>query len=578
MQPVLAPFRSPTRWASLLGLLLTAGVLLRALPVAEVEGIDPATWTAILPPLVAVLVAMVFRQLVVALVVGVLVGAFLAHGLSPVAALSQGVGDFLLGPLLDGFNLRIIGFTLVLVAAVHVMAVGGGHAGIVAFVRARARSARATRTSTGLLGLLFFFDDYANAVVVGSTMRPLTDRMRISREKLAYLVDSTAAPVAGLALISTWIAFEVGLLQDLTSGPPVGVDGYSAFVAALPFRFYCFTALMFVFVSSAMGRDFGPMFRAEARAALTGAVLSASAQPLAPVNDAAPAPGIAPRAANTLVPLAVVLALVVGGMLVLGRGAVEEAGLAFRLTDPVVWRLAFGDADSSVVLLAAALGGLVCAGAMSLQHGVPVRAVGVAVGRGMRSMVLAITILVLAWGLKEVCESLNTAAWLIGVTGADFPLQWLPLVTFALAGVIAFATGTSWGTMGILLPVVVPLAIALGGAEPAGLVFLWMTIAAVLDGAIFGDHCSPISDTTVLSSIASGCDHLEHVRTQAPYALAAMVLASALGYTAVAAGVSPILALVLILGSTLLLFRFAGRPLPTADEVPSASSDPSANA
>ncbi|TVQ96249.1 MAG: Na+/H+ antiporter NhaC family protein [Deltaproteobacteria bacterium] len=564
MIPSLEPFRSPRRWAIFLGVTGALALIAWALPTRPVEGVDPGAWTSILPPVLAVAAAIAFRQLVLALVLAVVLGSFLAFGPSPVAALGSGTSTFLLDNVTDGFNLRIIAFTLILVGAVHVMARAGGHAGIVAFVQARARSARSTRTSTGLLGLLFFFDDYANSVVVGTTMRPLTDRMRISREKLAFLVDSTAAPVAGLALVSTWIAFEVGLLQDLVAGPPLHMDGYSAFVASLPFRFYCFTALLFVFTSSLSGRDFGPMRRAEERALRTGAVAAPDARPLAPVDDrhAGPAPGIEPAARNTLVPLAVLLTLVIGGMLIQGRGALEDAAIAFSLLDPAVWRLTFGAADSSVVLLHASIGGLLTAMALAVLHGLPPSAALAAFGRGVRTMGLAIVILVLAWAIKGVCDELQTAGWLIAITGGELPLVWLPLITFALAAVTAFATGTSWGTMGILLPVVVPLALALGAHSGPSLFLLFMTIAAVLDGAIFGDHCSPISDTTVLSSIASGCDHIDHVRTQAPYALAAMALAALIGYTGVAMGLPPLYSLPLLLGATMALFLLLGRPLP----------------
>jgi len=446
---------------------------------------------------------------------------------------------------------------------VNVTSRSGGNQGMVDAVARLARSRRSTRVATGLMGLAIFFDDYANSVVVGTTMRRLTDRWRISREKLAYLVDSTAAPIAGVALISTWIAYEVGLFAEVGSEIGLPETGYQLFLAVLPYRFYCLGALAVVFVGAGSGRDFGPMLRAERRAAETGEVHGPDASPMGGRSlDATRPPDDAPRRwVNAVVPIAVVLVSVMGGMLWSGRHAVAEAGVAFDVLDGKTWRLAFGGADSAQVLLAASIvGSLVAIGLAMGQRILSFRDAGVAWLRTFPAMSETVGVLILAWGIKSVCLELGTDRFILSVLGDGVPLTVLPLVVFLLAAVIAFATGTSFGTMGILLPVALPLAHAIAGGETP--VELYLVGAAVLDGAIFGDHCSPISDTTVLSSAATGCDHLDHVRTQTPYAVTGMLLAAVAGYLALALGAPTWLPYPLIPLGALAVFFTIGRQTP----------------
>jgi len=407
---------------------------------------------------------------------------------------------------------------------------------------------------TGLLGISIFFDDYANTLIVGNTMRPVTDRLRISREKLAYIVDSTAAPISCLAFVTTWIGYEVGLVGTAIEGIEGFNQGaYSVFLNSIPYSFYPLLALFFVFVVAFSRRDFGPMYDAEKRARETGEVLGKEAK----VDEAAsegeelkPPEGTENRAYNAVIPIVVLVATVLAGLYATGSAAVgPDAGL----------RKIIGEADSYAALMWGSLLGVLTAAALSLGQGIlDLEQTVDAWYEGLKSMLFAMIILVLAWGLSNITEVLHTADYLVSILGEWLPAGVVPGIIFVLAAATAFATGSSWGTMGILMPLVIPLAwgvLAADGlhTEAEYHHIIYSAVSAVLAGAVWGDHCSPISDTTILSSMASQCDHIEHVRTQLPYALFAGGIAIALGTLPAGFGVAwwlclPIGALALIAG------------------------------
>lgn len=512
------------------------------------------SWTSVLPALLAVLLAIFFRSLVPALIAAVVLGGVLATG-ELVSGSAQAV-SYVTTSVTGAFNLYIIAFTVALVGMVQVVTRAGGVRGVLNVVSRFATDARGTRVATALMGLAIFFDDYANTIVVGTTMRPLTDAKRISREKLAYLVDSTSAPIAGLAVISTWIGYEVGIFDELSRQLALGRSGYDIFFEVMPLRFYCIATLMFVFVNAWTGRDFGPMLKAERRAA-AGEVIREGAKPLAAAGHhvTQPVEGKPHRWQLAVIPVVTVLGSVFLAMwwsgwsngdvtipsLLDAPGRVPGAFLS-SLPDMLTmeaWRNAFSGADNAKALFwSSVLGSLV---AIALAVGSRTLALGDALKTWLAAipaMWLAIAILVMAWSLRAVCDDLGTSIYLMGAVQDLITPLLLPLLTFLLAAVVAFATGTSWGTMGILLPAIIPLAVLATAQEPSGGLLVMLCFGAVLDGAIFGDHCSPISDTTVMSSIASASDHLDHVRTQLPYAMVAMVIAGGIGYLGVAGGLS----------------------------------------
>ena len=534
-------------------------------PVVVEQAQRVGDWASVLPPVVAIIAALFLRKIVVAMAAGVWLGAVIAAGYAPLVGSWEAaavVGE----NLADPFHLHIIGFTFALVGMVHVIIRMGGMAGVLEVVSRLAKTARSTRIATALMGFLVFFDDYANTIVVGSTMRPLSDAKKISREKLAYLVDSTAAPVAGLAIISTWIGYEVGLFEDLAEQLQLGMSGYEIFLGILPFRFYCIFALALVLWNVFQSRDFGPMLRAEKRASSTGHLLRVGAVPLTRESflKIGPREGIAHRWYNAVIPIAAVLIATLGGVFWLGHLPTLDPG-----TSPVgevfswqAWQSAFSNADAALVLFwSSVLGSAV---AMGLSLAQRLLSVGEAVKSWLQtvpSMWLAVAVLLLAWSIRTVCDDLGTSIYLVGLLEGLITLTMIPLITFLLAAMVAFATGTSWGAMGILIPTMIPVAAQLGDGSPHSMVILMLCFAAVLDGAIYGDHCSPISDTTILSSVAAGSDHVDHVRTQAPYATLAMVVAACVGYVGVAMGLSPWLALGLGIAGLGVVLRVVGRPI-----------------
>ncbi|AKU90042.1 Na+/H+ antiporter NhaC family protein [Vulgatibacter incomptus] len=498
-------------------------------PIDVVQTHAPIRPWSVLPPLVAIVLAFATGRLVLSLLSSILLGAALAVGLDPWGMVVRtAVGYGWEATFSQGEKIWIFVFTTALVGLVGLATKAGGIQGVVDRITRVAKGPRSAQFVTYLLGVAIFFDDYANTILVGNTMRPLTDRMRVSREKLAYLVDSTSAPVAGIAVISTWIGYEVGLLGELSKSLGLGMDGYGLFFQALPYRFYCMFTLVFIAILVLSKRDFGPMLEAERRAARTGMLIRPGAKPLSSpgVQGNRAKDGIPRLAHIALLPIGALLAGVLFGLLWDGGGLAEVAANPAALFSVTTWRHAFGDASSSKVLGIASLGSsLLLFGLVFGRRLLGVKEAFAAYLQGARSMWLALAILTLAWGIKAVCDDLGTSHFLVaGLQDVVHPRA-LPLLVFFLAALIAFATGTSWGTMGILIPTAAPLAYHLAGPEG-----MFLALAAVLDGAIYGDHVSPISDTTVMSSIASGSDHLDHVRTQLPYATVALVAAALFGY------------------------------------------------
>ncbi len=542
---------------------------------------------SLLPPMVAIALAVLLRRPVASLFLGVLVGAYLLRLGSPdnvVVEVAKGFGDvfrvFFWKEASDGSRLMIVGFVIAMLAMVGVITKNGGIRGLMNHVAKLARSARSTQIATYLMGLLVFFDDYANTILVGSTMRPLTDRFRIAREKLAYIVDSTAAPVAGLSIFSTWIAFEVSTFSaQLPMAGLSASDGYSVFIDTLPYRFYCILSLAFVALVTTTGRDFGPMLAAEKRARRTGQLVREGGTPM--VGDIAtamePARGVTIQAWRALVPLLVFVGVTCFTILQTGGAFADDAPSLFTIQG---LSAVLGGGDSYLALWRGSSLGLLTAVLASLAAGLRLEIVDAA-WKTLRSTGVALAILYLAWMIGAVCGELNTAHYLTALLeNMEYPLA-LPVILFVLSGAIAFATGSSWSTMSILLPLVVGLSYSLGerniAADPEsidGYMLMVLSIGAVLEGSIFGDHCSPISDTTVLSSVASASDHIDHVRTQAPYAALTMVVAIAAGYLPAAAfGLHPGLSLLAGVVVLWIGLRVLGE---RADEEPSVPpSDPS---
>jgi len=525
---------------------------------------------SLFPPLVAILTAIFTRQLILGLAAAVTGAAALslpgepAFLELPLAVGRRALVDFVWLPVWQSFQLYILGFTTALIGMVRVVSLAGGTQGIAEVLAARAEGARSTRIAAFLLGIAIFFDDYANTLVVGTTMRPIADRFRVSREKLAYLVDSTAAPVAGIAVVSTWIGYEVGYFDQIMQDLGTGISGYELFFRALPARFYCLLALTFVGLSVLLRRDFGPMLKAERRALRTGQVLAPGARPMArSETESLPVPeGLCAHWLTAALPVLTVVLGVVLGMQA-DAWSVPEAAAArqqYSVANWRYWSVVFSNANGARVMFLAALAGSALAFGLALSRRDdsgrrPIRP-HVALKtwvEGITGFRHALVILLLAWAIREACNAVGTSDYLMASLGTSLPPAIVPLIIFLLASLVAFSIGTSWATMAILLPTGLPLAHELGG-----LPLTVLAAAAVLDGAIFGDHCSPISDTTVLSSIASSCDHLDHVKTQIPYAMVTMAIAALVGYLGTALAYPPYAALALGVGCVTVVLLVLG--------------------
>jgi Na+/H+ antiporter NhaC len=506
-------------------------------------------WFSVAPPVLAILLALAFKEVITALLAGVWLGALAVAGYNPLTALWRTVDLYAVPAIADsdGGHTQILVFSLLLGGLVGIVSRNGGTQGIVDAVSPYASTSRRGKIATWVAGLAIFFDDYANTLIVGNTMRPITDRLNISREKLAYIVDSTAAPVAAIVPISTWVGYEISLIADgmsiaaqqpgtdpalvaaLTSISPLAV-----FISTIPYRFYALLALAFVFLTSVMGRDFGPMAKAERRAASGRGVFRAGSQVAVDTTDThmTPPEEVTPRWYNAALPIITVIIVVLAGLYTSGR---SSAGADASLMD------VFGAADPFVTLLWGSLAGCVVGIVLSVaQRILTVKESLDAWVAGMKAMFLAMVILTLAWSLGQVTEDLGTAQYVAKIMNDSVPLQVIPVLVFLTSAAMAFATGTSWATMAIMIPLVIPLTVTLGGAEGFGVAgeysILLGAISSALAGAIFGDHCSPISDTTVLSSTAAACDHVDHVRTQLPYAVVVALVAMVVGDVGTALG------------------------------------------
>ena len=505
-----------------------------------------ANFSSLYPPFLTILIAVLISQTIPALLAGIALGSVLVSWLPQIelSAASVFAERYLWENVIgDTFRLDILGFVAALIVAVGIMTRAGGIDGLVRVIQRLAKSARSSQLATYFMGLAIFFDDYANTIVVGSTMRPLSDRMRISREKLAYIVDSTAAPIAGISMLSTWVAYEISTfsaqLPDVLGPDGQAMqqsDGFSVFLQTLPYRFYCIFTLFLVAMTIVLRREFGPMLRAERRARHEGKPLRDGATPMVSRSltetqkrEDAPA-----RWWNAVIPIASLLIVTLTWIWKSGGGSLPFWGdgkipLTFS---PSVWRDVLFNADSArAILLGASSAALLAALLALFQRILGLGEILMTSLRAMSGLFFAIAILVLAWCIGTVCQDLGTAPYLVALTKGSLPALLLPVLLFVLACIVAFATGSSWSTMSILLPIVVLLASELGkSTEIGGYMLMILSIGAVLEGSIFGDHCSPISDTTVLSSVASASDHLDHVQTQIPYAVLAMLVSIVVGY------------------------------------------------
>lgn len=523
--------------------------------------VDFPIWLSILPPILAILLALFLKEVYASLFIGVVSGAAIMAiaesgswtgvGRGILAALDTYVID----ALADKDHMAIVVFSLLIGGMVAVISRNGGMQGIVNRLSGLAKTAKSAQLTTYLMGMLIFFDDYANTLVVGNTMRPVTDRLKVSREKLSYIVDSTAAPVAALAFVTTWIGAELGYIGDGIAGLhgfPEDQSPYLIFLNSLAYSFYPILTLLFILILILTGKDFGPMLRAERRARSSGNVSRVkkfvSSRDIS--EEFSPLEGIVPKARYAAIPVLVLVIGVLIGLMYTGYDAEiwnNGKGVLSRLSGII------GNADSYAALLWASLSALVTSVILSkIGSRMSLRTSIDSILLGFKAMLGALIILTLAWALSGVTADMHTAGFLTDLLGRDVSPVWIPALAFLISALVAFSTGSSWSTMAILYPIIVPLAWEAG--RNAGLPLddalpiLYNAVACVLAGSVMGDHISPISDTTVLSSLATRCDHIDHVKTQMPYALIVGTVAVLFGTIPSAIGLPAWLSMLMALG------------------------------
>jgi Na+/H+ antiporter NhaC len=514
-------------------------------------------WVSILPPVASIIIALLFRSVIPALFFGIWIGSFAILGFNfrvVWQSFLDVIATYVKSALANADHAAIIIFSLMIGGLVGIISKNGGMYGVVNSLLRFTTNPKRGQVITATMGLAIFFDDYANTLVVGNTMRKITDKLKISRAKLAFLVDATAAPVACIALITTWVGFQLGMIDaSIQQIDAVTESAYLIYLKSIAYSFYPIFMLVFVMTIAGTGRDFSSMYKFETESRIgrdpsiqsseTGYSNTAETDRLEPKDPSRA------RAFNAVIPIALFIGSVIGGLFVTGEGnSVQEIIGSADAYKALLW-------GSMIAVVSAILLTLV-QGIMSLEEAVQ------SWYEGVKFMVFAIIVLIMAWSLAETTELLQTANYLSSILDELLPVALVPTTIFILAAATAFATGTSWGTMGIFYPIVVPLVWQIlsvnGVADPEHFYILYSSIACVLCGAVWGDHCSPISDTTIMSSMASGCDHIDHVTTQLPYALVVASIALLLGtlptgfgvpaWLMILIGIATVVASVFILG------------------------------
>ena len=494
----------------------------------------------LIPPIVAILLAFITKNVVISLFIGVLSGGFILNltGFNVFGALTQAFLDFInraLNSLSDPWNAGIVMQVLVIGGVINLVAKMGGAKAIAEALAKKAKTAKSAQLITWFLGICVFFDDYANSLIVGPIMRPVADKMKISRERLAFIIDATAAPIAGLAIISTWIGLEVSLISEGFESIGVEASGFGVFLQTIPYRFYNILILAFIVITIITLREFGPMRKAEISARklkdLTNEEVAVTSSHM---DELEPKEGVKLSIWNAIVPIGALIISAIVAFYYSGYSSImagdDIAIKAIVTNSPLSFKAileVFAASDASIALLQSAIFSTVVAIVMAVWKKIFTISEAIEVWiDGMKGLIITAVILILAWSLGSVIKELGAAEYLVEALNGAIPAFLLPSLIFILGAIISFSTGSAYGTMSILMPLAIPLAYKINPEMS----FVIVSTSAVLTGAIFGDHCSPISDTTILSSMGAGCSHIDHVKTQMWYALFVAAITILFGY------------------------------------------------
>ncbi|GAA0446993.1 Na+/H+ antiporter NhaC family protein [Lentibacillus halophilus] len=482
---------------------------------------------SLLPPVIAIVLALLTRNVIPALFAGIWLGATMINGWNPFLGLYNTFNDFIIPSVGDPWNATVLIYCGLFGVLIAFLQKTGGAQAIASAISNKVKTPRAAQGSTMLFGLIIFFEDYFNALTVGSVMRSVTDKMRVSREKLAYVVDSTSAPMCLLGPVSTWVVFVMGLIGAQYTEMGRDQSEYMTYILSIPFNFYSILAIILVGIIVFLKWDFGPMAQAEYRARTTGKVIRDDAAPPSDeqMADVDMPEGYRPKIRNMVIPIIVLVGMI--PPLFLWTGGYPEKDFV----------TAFGEADGATSITIAAFTAALVAFLMGMQQRLYTfkESMEIIVS-GLRSMMIVYIILTLAWSIGSVTTELGTAEYIVHFTEQTTSPILIPVLLFIIGAVVAFTTGTAYGTFAIMIPIAMPLAASMD-------ISMYLAIAAVFSGGIFGDHCSPISDTTILSSAGSGSDHIDHVNTQIPYAITAGI-SGIISFLTVGVSGSPVLAII----------------------------------
>lgn len=561
--------------STLMVLLMSSSIVLATeSDVVVTNLIDFGIWTLV-PPLVAIVLAFISKNVVISLFIGALSGSFMLQigDRNIFGAIVHSFLDFVqraLNSLADPWNAGIILQVLVIGGVINLVSKMGGAKAVAEALAKKAKTPRSAQIITWLLGIFVFFDDYANSLIIGPIMRPVADKMKISRERLSFIIDATAAPIAGLAIVSTWIGLEVGLINDSFNAIGETVDSFGVFLQTIPYRFYNILILVFVVATSLMLREFGPMRKAEMKARRGEQVLKDIDLEAKEAEEFAEKNGVKLSIWNAIIPIGTLIISALASFYYSGYLAIMEGEdiilQNILIESPFSFtaiQQTFSNADASIALFQAALIASIVAIILAVCKKIFTISEAIEVWiDGMKGLIITGVILILAWSLSSVIKELGTAQYLVTLLSDSLPKFLLPSVIFILGAIISFATGTAYGTMGILMPLAIPLAHAIS----PDMTYIVMSTSAVLTGAIFGDHCSPISDTTIMSSMGAGCDHIAHVKTQMWYAIFVGILTVVFGYIPVGLGLPVYIVLPLAVIGLVIITYFLGKPVEECQE------------
>ena len=495
--------RNKTMKVLLLGLCIVMLLGMTCFAAEEGESFAYHTLWAALPPVIAIGLALITKEVYSSLFLGIAVGAAMYANFNFMGTITHIFDDGIIANLSDSFNVGILIFLVILGTMVQLMNTAGGSAAFGKWSITRIKSRVVAQLSVVALGCLIFIDDYFNCLTVGSVMRPLADKHKISRAKLAYLIDATAAPVCIIAPISSWAAAVTGFVD--------GVDGLDLFISAIPYNYYALLTIFMMVTMAIMKVEYGPMATHEKNAIEKGDIYTTPDRPYAE-SDNTPVSSKG-KVIDLVFPIVLLIVMCVIGLVYTGGFFSGECGFAES----------FSNSDASLGLTYGSFFALVITFIWYMVRKIlTFRQMMDLIPEGFKAMVPAILILTFAWSLKSMTDSLGLKDYIAGIVAgfSDGMISMLPAVIFIIGCIMSFATGTSWGTFGVLIPIVVAAFVEEGVGITAGNeTIVTILVSACMAGAVCGDHCSPISDTTIMASAGAQCNHINHVQTQLPYAI-----------------------------------------------------------